>query len=181
MQSPPEVAGMKRLIVLFVMAAAAGCGAGPDTRSPAAAIDVNARAGVPVGTTGTRAGTVEDSGPAFPDWVREAAMHNAAAVELGKLAMARGSSTDVREYGATVIRDHGAIGAALVDAVRGQMTLPTTRDERHRAVATVLHGLSGLEFDREFVAAMIDEENEIRELLVQVLGGTYSERAVSSR
>jgi putative membrane protein len=101
------------------------------------------------------------------DWVHEVAMHNTAEIELGKLASERASNAQVKQYGQMMVKDHTAAGNELKQAVGNQVQMQGQMDEKHRDLAEKLRGMQGMEFDREYMNAMVDGHGEVRDLLEQ--------------
>lgn len=81
---------------------------------------------------------------------------NTADIETGALAAERGSSQQVRDFGAMLARDHRAVRQQGRDlAARLHVTPTPPRDDQagrdHAAVMTRLRALRGAEFDRAFL------------------------------
>jgi putative membrane protein len=118
----------------------------------------------PATTTDTR--TTGGAGD-VQDWVHEVAMHNTAEIELGKLASERASNAQVKQYGQMMVKDHTAAGNELKQAVGNQVPMQDQMDEKHRDLAQKLRGLQGMEFDREYMNAMVEGHGEVKDLLEQ--------------
>ena len=81
---------------------------------------------------------------------------NTADVETGELAAARGHSTEVKEFGAMLARDHRMVrqqGRDLAAKLKVTPTPPANDQgaKDHAAAMKRLRGLSGAEFDRAFL------------------------------
>ncbi|HJS46709.1 MAG TPA: DUF4142 domain-containing protein [Gemmatimonadales bacterium] len=81
---------------------------------------------------------------------------NTADVETGELAASRGHSTEVKEFGAMLARDHRMVRQQGRDlaAKLGVTPTPPAGDQSakdHAATMKRLRGLSGAEFDRAFL------------------------------
>ena len=81
---------------------------------------------------------------------------NTADIETGQLAVNRGSSKEVRDFGAMLIRDHKAVRQQGRDLAKKLNVTPTppaddqgARD--HKAAMAKLSGLKGTAFDRAFL------------------------------
>lgn len=90
-------------------------------------------------------------------FVARAAVGGQAEVQLGELAQRNGSSSQVKQFGAQMVRDHGKANEELkaVATPKG-MQLPMQLDAKHAELSARLKKLSGAEFDREYVRAMLD-------------------------
>jgi putative membrane protein len=120
-----------------------------------------------VGTGGeVAAGAADNRGAGdVQNWVNEISMHNMAEIELGKLAQQKAANAQVKQYGEMMVRDHTMAGDELKQAVQGEIQLHEQMDEKHRDLAQKLQGLSGAEFDREYMNAMVDGHEEVKDLL----------------
>lgn len=82
-------------------------------------------------------------------------------IMLGNLAADRARDSGVRDFGRTLVSDHSKARGEVLDVGRRFGIRPTremapeARDERDR-----LMGLSGRDFDREFVRYMIDDHRK---------------------
>jgi putative membrane protein len=98
------------------------------------------------------AAPVDDRG-----FVAKAAVGGLAEVQLGELAQRNGASTQVKQFGAQMVRDHGKANDELkgIAAPKG-IQPPAQLDAKHAELSARLQKLSGAEFDREYVRAMLD-------------------------
>lgn len=111
-------------------------------------------------------------------FVEHAAMAGNAEVELGQLASQRAQSPQVKEFAQMMVRDHSAAGAELKQAVRThEIETPTGLDAEHRQLKDRLSSLSGADFDREYMKAMVDGHKEVKSLLEDRTGGAHDARA----
>jgi putative membrane protein len=91
-------------------------------------------------------------------FVIEAAQGGLAEVQLGQLAARNASSPTVQEYGQRMVTDHTQANNQLQQIVSQKgMTVPTSLDERHQQVIERLSGLSGAEFDRQYMQHMVED------------------------
>jgi putative membrane protein len=89
------------------------------------------------------------------DFVRSAAQANQAEIEMGRLAVQKGSTPEIRQLGQTMIDDHSKVGDQLRGvAHRENFTLPTRLTFDQRSIVERLNGLEGAEFDRAYVDQM---------------------------
>jgi len=82
-------------------------------------------------------------------------------VELGRLAVQRGSSAGVKQYGQEMVEDHTRANQELMQlAMQKQVELPTEMSTQNTALMERLSGLSGTSFDTAYKQAMIDSHNQ---------------------
>ena len=78
-------------------------------------------------------------------------------VELGKLALERSANAEVKKFGQMMIDDHTMAGNKLKDlASAHNIPVPAGLDDTHRELRDKLAMLKGAEFDREYMAAMVE-------------------------
>jgi putative membrane protein len=81
---------------------------------------------------------------------------NTADIETGELAMKKGTTPEVRDFGAMLARDHKAVrqlGRDLAKKLGVKPTPPKEDDgaKNHAAAMKQLNGVSGKEFDKAFL------------------------------
>ena len=82
-------------------------------------------------------------------------------VELGRLAVKRGSSAGVKQYGQEMVEDHTRANQELMQlAMQKKVELPTEMSTQNTAMIDRLSGLSGSSFDTAYKQAMIDSHNQ---------------------
>jgi putative membrane protein len=82
-------------------------------------------------------------------------------VELGRLAVQRGSSPSVKQYGQEMVEDHTRANQELMQlAMQKKVELPTEMSTQNTAMIDQLSGLSGTSFDTAYKQAMIDSHNQ---------------------
>lgn len=129
-------------------------------RLPGAANDeYQTRTGETIGTSGA---TSDDR-----QFVERAAMGGHAEVELGRLAAERAQSQEVKQFAEMMVREHSKANDELKQAAsRANVAVPAAKlDEKHQELMTKLRGLQGAEFDREYMAAMVEGHEEMKDLL----------------
>ncbi len=101
------------------------------------------------------------SAPPANDFLAEAIQGGNAEVEMGRLAADRGGSKEVRDFGKMLSSDHSKAGAqAKKLAKQIKVKAPSgVADEAKREKAK-LSKMKGADFDREFVAFMIDDHKK---------------------
>jgi putative membrane protein len=104
-----------------------------------------------VGTTG---GAVSAGDRAFVD---ELLIANLAEVELGRMAMERGANSEVKKFGDMMVKDHSRAGDELrAVAMQHAIPIPAGLDQQHQDLKMTLSNLTGAEFDREYMNAMVE-------------------------
>lgn len=136
------------------------------TAAVAMAAAVSACDRTPDTATGT-GGTVGTSGSMDADrgFVEEQLAIGTAEIELGRLAQERAMHADVKEFAAMMVRDHQAAGDELKPIAAKVSTAQTpaarTADRTdHLEQLEELSKLSGLDFDRKYIAEMIDDHQD---------------------
>jgi putative membrane protein len=91
---------------------------------------------------------------------------NTADIETGNLAAHRGQSTEVRQFGAMLARDHQMVRQQGRDLARklGVTPTPPAGDQSardHAALMRRLQGLKGAEFDRAFLQYEADFHRDV--------------------
>lgn len=108
------------------------------------------------------------------NFVMEAAMGGMMEVELGRIAAQQGMSDAVKQFGQRMVDDHSKANEELMTIASSKgITLPTTLGEKHRAHVTKLSGMTGADFDREYVKMMVsDHRKDVNEFEKQSMRGT---------
>ncbi len=95
------------------------------------------------------------------NFMKEAALGNEAEIQLGQLAQAKASSPAVKSFAARMIQDHSSADDKLKNIAQSQhISLPTALDPRHKNQAEALSRLSGSQFDKAYMQAMVKEHTE---------------------
>jgi putative membrane protein len=95
------------------------------------------------------------------DFAKTAAQGGMTEVALGRLAMEHAASPDVKQFGQQMVADHSKAGAELTQlAARKGMQLPTEMSDKQKSLMDKLSKLSGADFDKEYVGAMVDDHEE---------------------
>jgi putative membrane protein len=112
-----------------------------------------------------------DTGQMMQDkmFLRKAAEGGIAEVELGKLAVQKASSPDVKAFGQKMVDDHTALNneMATVADTLGVM-LPKKMNKDDQAEYDKLSALSGDDFDMEYLRFMVkDHHTDLREFRIE--------------
>lgn len=107
-----------------------------------------------IGTAGIGSGNA--------DFVETSMSAGMVEVELGNLAQQKAASPDVKEFAAMMVRDHTRAGETLKQVAQQHaiQAQPQSEDE-HRDLIDRLSRLSGAEFDREYMSAMVDSHQDV--------------------
>jgi putative membrane protein len=115
--------------------------------------------GSTVGTAG-RADNGVSSGDR--DFVRDVASMNTAEIELGRLASQRAASPDVKQFAQMVVTDHTAAGDKLkAFASQHAIDVPAQISDKDRDLQQKLSEKQGLEFDKAYADAMVDQHQSL--------------------
>jgi len=113
---------------------------------------VLALAGAPV-----RAADTPADAQAF---MQDAASGGKAEVQLGTLAQDQGASPDVKQFGARMVSDHSKANAELQAlAAKKGVELPADVEQKDQELHDRLAALSGPEFDRAYMNAMVQDHD----------------------
>lgn len=102
-------------------------------------------------------------------FLRKAAEGGLAEVELGKLAAEKGASEDVKAFGKKMVEDHTRLNedlAQVADSIGARV--PKKMDKENQAEYDKLNGLSGEDFDKEYIVYMVkDHHMDLREFRME--------------
>ena len=94
-------------------------------------------------------------------FMKEAASGGLMEVQLGKVAAEKGSHQRVKDFGKRMQADHSKANDQLKKiAAKKGVDLPTEPSGEHKSTMDKLTKLSGVEFDREYMDAMVDDHKE---------------------
>jgi putative membrane protein len=104
----------------------------------------------------------------------KAAQGGMAEVKLGQLAVQKASNPGVKSFGQRMVDDHSKANEQLKSiAGKDSMTLPNTLGAKDQELYNKLSTLSGGEFDRAYMKAMVkDHEEDIKEFQKEASKGT---------
>jgi putative membrane protein len=126
-------------------------------------------------TTAEKADKVMAGGGTSSDqnFVSKAALDGMAEVELGKLAVEKAGSDDVKKFGQRMVDDHSKAGDELKTLAQNkQITLPTGGNPHAKAMHDRLAKLSGAAFDRAYMQAMLtDHRKAVNEFRLESKSG----------
>jgi len=92
-------------------------------------------------------------------FIKEATAGGIAEVELGRLAVERASSPEVKSFGQRMVDDHSKANQDLkAVALRKKVAIPEALDSKATAERDHLASLSGTQFDRAYMEAMVKSQ-----------------------
>ena len=104
--------------------------------------------------------------PNARQFAEQAMMANTAEIKLGELAERRAQSQAVKEFAQMMVREHTKARNELTQAVKGNdIQAPTQLDAKHQGLYDRLNALNGAEFDREYMAAMVEGHRDVKNML----------------
>ena len=137
---------------IFIAGLLCGCASSPEqnqsTANANSTINANATARTSPATTAPTTGS-------DTDFVNTVAMDGMAEVELGRLAVQKAKSPEVKQFAQRMVADHSKANVELKQlASNKNMTLPTEPNAQQKADKDRLSKLSGADFDREYMTMM---------------------------
>jgi len=150
---------MKRIGLLSLALASAltvACNGNGNARDNAATTDTNPT----VGTSGVA--DRNNGSSADRDFISHQLADGQAEIELGKMAQQKAASPDVKRFGAMMVADHTKAGAQLkkIAADYNVQPDPSSNDDKHKDLMDKLSKLSGRDFDRAYMDAMVDDHQD---------------------
>jgi putative membrane protein len=119
-----------------------------------------------VGTSGQSRATSHGQDADARYFAEHAAITGNAEVELGQLATQHAQNPQVKEFAQMMVRDHSQAGAELKQTLSAHnVDAPQGLDVEHRQLKERLSSLSGPDFDREYMKAMVEGHQEVKSLL----------------
>lgn len=95
------------------------------------------------------------------EFIAEMTMAGLFEAQLAQMTVEQAASEDVKAYGQMMLRDHGQANAELAAIARQmKVTPPKTLDRKHQEIVTRLSKLRGPEFDRDYMAVMVDSHRD---------------------
>ena len=117
-------------------------------------------------TLGVAVGGARAAGPSSltmgqDKFLKKAAEHGMAEVELGNLAREKAMRDEVKQFAERMVADHTKANAEVQAlAASNGVKLPTQPDRDHRKDLEKLRGLSGPDFDREYMKHMLKDHKD---------------------
>ena len=154
---------MKKLSYLFMIAlgvyALQGCGGSKTASATDSAVTTK-------DSSSTTMAKDNSKGNADTAFATKAANGGMAEVALGKLAQQKGMNARVKDFGAMMVTDHSKANDELMAIAKSKnIMLPTTVDAGHQKKMEDLSKMSGKDFDKAYVDAMIDGHKKTLDLM----------------
>lgn len=114
---------------------------------------------------GAATGARQGANSADAKFAMTAAQDSMTEVELGRLAVQKGTSDAVKQFGQRMIDDHTNANQQLMQAAQAAgITLPTALDAKHAAMVQKFQRLNGAEFDRQYAKQMVQDHRKAVDL-----------------
>lgn len=123
------------------------------------------------GTPGNNPGAYPGTAPTGQDYatnafVSKAMQGNMVEVQLGQLAQEKSQSNDVKQFAQKMVADHGQMNDKWFKPVAQQLGIsaPNGPSKKDKKEIEKLQGLSGQDFDREYITMMVkDHQQDLKE------------------
>jgi putative membrane protein len=127
--------------------------------------DVNASNPSTGGAVGT-AGTDNKVSNGDKDFVKDIATANIAEVELGRMALDKAVSPDVKKFAQMMVDDHTKANEDLTTlASQDNIAIPSGLDDKHNDLRDKLAKKTGADFDKDYIDAMVDGHKDVMDKL----------------
>lgn len=128
----------------------------PSPDPPRNGVDANGNATVNSNNAGATNAAAQNDALRNNFWTT-AAQGGIAEVELGKIAQTKAANAEVKNFAKMMVEEHTKANNELKSlAAKRSINLPATMNSGNQSTLTELQNLVGDEFDREYVAAMVD-------------------------
>jgi putative membrane protein len=156
---------MKKLTYLFLLAAGTlamqSCGGPKDAKQTADSLNKTKDTTSNAMNTGGIAVTSDDA-----KFATAAASGGMAEVALGKMALAKTTSSKIKDFATMMVTDHSKANDELMGIAKTKnITLPTEPDSTHLKKVAELEKMKGADFDKAYVDAMIDGHKKTLDLM----------------
>ncbi len=105
--------------------------------------------------------------PSTPDFVQKAAMSDMYEVEAGKIAVAKGQSDAVKQFGQHMVDAHGKTTEelkAIVQTEKLTVELPAALDSKHQTLIDDLNNAPAADFDKTYAKQQVDGHQQAVDL-----------------
>ena len=109
----------------------------------------------------------EKKGGKDQDFVTKAAQGGIAEVAAGKVASKRASNDDVKMFAKMMVDDHTKANKELMKLAGKKYDVPKKTDEEHEKELATLKKLTGVVFDRTYMAGQVKDHKEAVELFAK--------------
>ncbi|GAC1363560.1 MAG: hypothetical protein NVSMB3_11990 [Acidobacteriaceae bacterium] len=107
-------------------------------------------------------------------FLRKAAEGGMAEVQMGQLAAQKAGAEDVKEFGSRMVKDHTELNEEMKPIAESMgVMLPKKPSQKDQAEYDKLNGLSGSDFDTEYLTYMVkDHHMDLREFRLEAASTT---------
>lgn len=103
--------------------------------------------------------------PAEQDFMMKTTEADLTAIDMARLALQKSDNKDVRDYANMIQSDHMSALEDLTDLMKDKnVSQPTTTRADVKKDLNMMNGLSGPEFDREFINRMVADQQKAIEM-----------------
>ena len=142
-------------------------GASPGSMPGRPAGGVQGTPGMP-GDAGMDASSSTKASAEDKSFMQAAMEGDMAEIQLGQLAQQKASSAEVKQFAQHMIDDHTRLDAEMKPlAHQLGVEAPTELSAKHKSLQATLQGLSGPQFDEEYVKAMVAGHREVDQEFVR--------------
>ncbi len=166
---------LSRTVVAAALIAMGGMVASLGYAAGAGSTDTSTATGTKAATSDTSKGQTGNALKAGDrKFVTKAAEGGIAEVQLGKLAQQKASNDQVKQFGQRMVTDHGSANEKLKAVASGKgISLPAQMDTSAQKEYDKLSKLSGVQFDRAYIAAMVsDHKKDVSEFRSESRSGS---------
>lgn len=94
-------------------------------------------------------------------FVMKAAQGGLTEIKLGELASQKSSSDDVKQFGEKMVKDHTQLNEDMKPIAQSMgVTPPAQLNKKHQKMYDKLSGMSGDEFDKAYLSAMVKDHHD---------------------
>jgi len=138
---------------------AASLAAQPQDRQPTASQQPPAKSSMPAKRDTVSA--AQQTSPAADEFLKNASQGNRAEIALGQLAATKAANAEVKSYARMLVTDHTKANQEVTSIARTKsVTLPTDLSAEQKSTKDELTDLTGANFDRQFVDAMVKDHQK---------------------
>jgi putative membrane protein len=122
-------------------------------------------------------GMAPASGLADKDFVKKALEGGMAEVQMGQLAVQKGNSDDVKQFGQKMVDDHTKLGDEMKQvAQQAGVKPPSDVSKKDKKMLASLQGMSGDAFDQAYIKMMVkDHKTDDNDFKMEAQNGTIPE------
>ncbi len=155
----------KTLMILMAAAAMAACAQRETETTETAALGAPATESAPAIETAASTLTT--------DFATKVAAYGMMEIRLGQIAKQKAQASDVKDFATMIVTDHTKSDDELkAIASTKNLAVPAELPADKQQIVDRLSGLSGREFDREYMAAMVEDHEKAIEMFQQASNAT---------